>query len=230
MLYDADGLSYEVEVDASRPVWDGVERRAPRARRTVQLFLKRSLDIVASLGLIFLFAPLLIGIALAISFVDRMPAIYRQARYGRAGEKFLILKFRTMICAESGSDFVQARPADPRVTRLGAFLRRTSLDELPQLFNVLAGEMSLVGPRPHAVSMEESNFALYPRAVRRLSMRPGMTGLAQVRGLRGPTASRWDIEARMNADIEYVERWSLWRDLAILVATPTAWIFGTNAH
>jgi putative colanic acid biosynthesis UDP-glucose lipid carrier transferase len=231
MLYDVEGFHYAALAPGLPPAaWDGVERRAPRASKTVQLALKRSLDIVASLLLLVLLAPLLIAIAVAIRLLDGSPVIYRQQRYGKAGSTFAILKFRTMVCAEGGSNFVQVRRADPRVTRLGAFLRRTSLDELPQLINVLRGDMSLVGPRPHALSMEEHNFATYPRATRRLAMRPGMTGLAQVRGLRGPTATRQQLTARLDADVDYVEGWSLWRDVMILASTPSAWILGENAH
>jgi len=231
MLYDAEGLhnvSDATGLPAAVSGWAAPV--ATRTRPRLQLAIKRGFDIAAALGLIVLFAPLLAVIALAILAFDRMPVFYLQQRYGRGGSVFTILKFRTMTVAEPGREFTQATPGDARITRLGAFLRRTSLDELPQLFNVLAGHMSLVGPRPHALAMEEDIFARYPRATRRLDMRPGMTGLAQVRGLRGPTRRKDDILHRIEADAEYVEAWTLQRDIGILAMTPGAWLLGRNAH
>ena len=231
MLYDAEGLHNASDADglpAAVSAW--TPPAAALTRPHAQLALKRGFDIVAALGIIVLFAPLLALIAIAIMVVDRMPALYSQQRYGRGGLPFTILKFRTMTVAEPGREFTQAVPGDSRVTRLGAFLRRTSLDELPQLFNVLIGDMSLVGPRPHALTMEEGIVSRYPWAARRLEMRPGMTGLAQVRGLRGPTRRKDDVLHRIEADVEYVRGWSIGRDARILAKTPGAWIFGRNAH
>lgn len=229
MLYDAEGLHNAGEA-AEFPVPAAWTDHRVAARPRLQLMVKRGFDIAASLGLIILFAPLLALIALSIMLVDRMPALYRQQRYGRGGVVFAILKFRTMTVAEPGREFTQATPGDARITRLGAYLRRTSLDELPQLFNVLIGHMSLVGPRPHALSMEEDIVARYPWATQRLDMRPGMTGLAQIRGLRGPTRRKDDILHRIEADVDYVRGWGLGRDLMIIARTPGAWIFGKNAH
>lgn len=194
-----------------------------------QLALKRMVDLVASAVLLALLFPMLLAIAVLIRVVDRMPVFYGQQRYGLGGRPFTILKFRTMRCEEPGHAFVQVTPGDARVTRLGAFLRRASLDELPQLINVLVGHMSLVGPRPHAVSMEVHSFSVYPRAAKRLQMRPGMTGLAQIRGLRGPTTTFGQLRARLDADIDYVEGWTFGRDVAIIWATPAAWLLGKNA-
>lgn len=230
MLFDAEGLHNPTEAAGLSAAADAADAHRRRAGRLVQLGLKRGLDIVASLSLIVFFAPLLLVISGAILLVDRMPVIYRQQRYGRGGRVFTILKFRTMCVAEQGREFTQAVPGDARITRLGAYLRRTSLDELPQLFNVLAGEMSLVGPRPHALVMEEAIIRQYPWAARRLDMRPGMTGLAQVRGLRGPTRRKDDLTLRLRADVEYVEEWRLRRDAGILLTTPAAWLWGKNAH
>jgi putative colanic acid biosysnthesis UDP-glucose lipid carrier transferase len=231
MLYDAEGLhtiSEATGLPAAGSSWAAPVVVATRPH--LQLAIKRGFDFVAALGLIVFFAPLLIVIAVAIVATDRMPVLYRQQRYGRGGSVFTILKFRTMTVAEPGREFTQATPGDARITRLGAFLRRTSLDELPQLFNVLLGHMSLVGPRPHALVMEEDILTRYPHATRRLDMRPGMTGLAQVRGLRGPTRRKDDIAHRIEADVEYVESWTLRRDLGILAMTPGAWLLGRNAH
>jgi lipopolysaccharide/colanic/teichoic acid biosynthesis glycosyltransferase len=236
MLYDAEGLQNVADTPGYPAAPEGARLRLMRSlgRRTgfgqrLQLAVKRCFDLSASLILLVLFAPLLALIAAAILVIDRMPVLYRQQRYGRGGVPFTILKFRTMTCAEEGRDFTQAVPGDARVTGLGAYLRRTSLDELPQLWNVLVGDMSIVGPRPHALVMEEEIFARYPWAARRLDMRPGMTGLAQVRGLRGPTRRRDDLSLRMKADVEYVDGWGLRQDVAILAMTPGAWLLGRNA-
>jgi putative colanic acid biosysnthesis UDP-glucose lipid carrier transferase len=235
MLYDAEGFHNATETTVSpvAPVLDWSAHFPQRSEgdRTLrgQLALKRMLDVAASIFLLAFFAPLLVVIAIAILGIDRMPVLYRQQRYGRGGVVFTILKFRTMTVAETSAEFVQAAPGDTRITALGAYLRRTSLDELPQLWNVLVGDMSLVGPRPHALAMEEEIIARYPRGARRLTMRPGMTGLAQIRGLRGPTRRRDDVFRRIDADVQYVETWSLGRDAGILAATPAAWVLGKNA-
>lgn len=237
MLYDAEGLQNITDATGlpvgAAHVWTRSGLRPGAGPRSfglrLQLGLKRSLDIAVSLTLILFLAPLLTAIALAILVVDRMPPVYRQQRYGRHGVPFTILKFRTMTVAEAGRAFTQATPGDARITRFGAFLRRTSLDELLQLFNILAGDMSLVGPRPHALVMEEEIFARYPWASRRLEMRPGMTGLAQVRGLRGPTRRKNDALRRIEADVEYVEGWGLARDVWVMAMTPAAWVLGKNA-
>jgi len=229
MLYDAEGLR-ETSEPADPPMPAAWTDRPVAKGTRLQLIFKRGFDIAASLGLIILFAPLLALIGLSIVLIDRMPPVYRQQRYGRGGMVFTILKFRTMTVAEPGRDFTQATPGDARITRLGAYLRRTSLDELPQLINVLVGHMSLVGPRPHALSMEEDIVSRYPWASRRLEMRPGMTGLAQIRGLRGPTRRKDDVVRRIEADVDYVRGWGFARDLMIIARTPGAWILGKNAH
>ncbi len=228
MLYDVEGLHNASEA-TNIPVAKGKPDRRTSAPPRLQLAVKRGFDILASFGLIVFFAPLLAAIALAVVVVDRMPPLYLQQRYGRAGTVFTILKFRTMTVAEAGRDFTQATPGDARITRLGAYLRRTSLDELPQLFNVLVGHMSLVGPRPHALAMEEDIVARYPWATHRLDMRPGMTGLAQIRGLRGPTRRKDDILNRIEADVDYVHGWGLGRDVGILAKTPGVWLGGEKA-
>jgi lipopolysaccharide/colanic/teichoic acid biosynthesis glycosyltransferase len=194
-----------------------------------QLAVKRAFDIVASSLLLLFLLPAFALIGLAIRLVDNCAPLYRQERYGRGMRPFQILKFRTMTCDEAGDRFVQATEDDPRITKLGRLLRRTSLDELPQLLNVLVGHMSLVGPRPHAVAMEREIFAAHPDAERRLLMRPGMTGLAQIRGHRGPTSSEADLRARLQADLDYIDGWTIGRDVAILLRTPAAWLTGKNA-
>lgn len=168
-------------------------------------------------------------IALAIKLESKGPVLFRQRRRGRYQTTIEMLKFRSMSVIENGDDVRQAVPGDMRVTRVGRFLRRTSLDELPQLFNVLKGEMSLVGPRPHALVHDEEfsrQLDVYPN---RHQMRPGMTGLAQITGHRGSTAAPGSIEARVEADMTYIANWSLMLDLKILLGTFWTVVAGNNA-
>lgn len=192
--------------------------------RRVQLRVKRALDVSVSLLLLIAMCPLLLAIAAAIAASSRGPVLFRQARLGMHGAPFKILKFRTMVVGApdvrnvDGSTFSGAR--DPRITPIGRFLRKTSLDELPQLVNVLRGEMSLVGPRPDLVSQVS---AYEPAERRKLDMRPGITGWAMV---RGRNAIPWSM--RKSLDVEYVDRFSLGFDLWILVRTIPAVLFGVG--
>jgi polysaccharide biosynthesis protein PslA len=195
---------------------------------------KRVIDVLgAALLIALLFIPMLL-IALAIRLDSPGPILFRQRRIGHANLPFETLKFRTMHHRSGRARALrQTCRHDPRVTRVGALLRRTSVDELPQLLNVLRGEMSLVGPRPHAPGTCAGGkpFELVtPRYPSRHEVRPGMTGLAQVRGLRGETETEEKLLRRVDADLEYIENWSLWLDLAILFRTAKA-VFGTrNAY
>lgn len=168
-------------------------------------------------------------IALAIKLESRGPVIFRQRRRGRFLIDFDVFKFRTMTVTEDGPNVRQAQPGDRRVTFVGRILRRTSLDELPQLINVLRGEMSLVGPRPHALLHDEEFARLLEKYPDRHQMKPGLTGLAQINGFRGSTAKPGSIEARVAADLVYIRSWSLMLDLRILMKTFAAVIAGTNA-
>jgi exopolysaccharide biosynthesis polyprenyl glycosylphosphotransferase len=180
---------------------------------------KRGGDVVlATIGLAFL-APLLALIALAIWIEDPGPVLFRQLRYGKDGSTFRIFKFRTMTVRASQEEFKPAEKADDRVTRLGRFLRRTNLDELPQLFNVVLGDMSLVGPRPHAVAHDDQFRPVIPNLMSRYLVRPGITGWAQVNGFRGSTHTSADMKNRLDCDLWYVENWSPWLDLIILLTT-----------
>ena len=166
-------------------------------------------------------------IALAIKLTMGGPVIFRQRRYGLNGEEIVVLKFRTMCCCEDGGDIAQARAADPRITRLGAILRRSSLDELPQLFNVLAGEMSVVGPRPHAVAHNELYRRLIPGYMIRHKVKPGITGWAQVNGWRGETDTVDKMVCRVEHDLQYIRDWSLGLDIKIVFLTvfsPATWL------
>ena len=180
---------------------------------------KRATDLIVSASILILTAPLLALIALLIRATSPGPAIFRQRRYGLEGEEIIIYKFRTMTVQEDGAQIRQASPHDTRTTRIGRFLRRYSLDELPQLFNVLRGEMSLVGPRPHAVAHNEMYRKLIKGYMVRHKVLPGITGLAQVNGLRGETRTITQMEARVRYDLEYVRNWSILLDLKILAKT-----------
>jgi putative colanic acid biosynthesis UDP-glucose lipid carrier transferase len=180
---------------------------------------KRIMDIVvASLALMTL-APMLLLVAAAVRVTSRGPVIYRQRRYGLDGREITIYKFRTMRVTESDSEFTQATRGDARVTAIGRLLRRSSLDELPQLINVLQGRMSIVGPRPHAVAHNEVTRRLIRGYMLRHKVPPGITGLAQIKGYRGETSRLVDMHARVHYDLEYVRTWSLWLDLKILFKT-----------
>jgi putative colanic acid biosynthesis UDP-glucose lipid carrier transferase len=147
-------------------------------------------------------------LAIAVKYSSPGPAIFRQRRYGLNGEEITVYKFRTMRVHENGATLVQATKDDPRTTKIGRFLRRYSLDELPQLINVLQGSMSLVGPRPHAVEHNEMYRKLIKGYMVRHKMSPGLTGLAQVNGMRGETRTLDQMEARVRYDLEYLRNWS----------------------
>jgi lipopolysaccharide/colanic/teichoic acid biosynthesis glycosyltransferase len=179
-------------------------------------------------------APLLIGIAIAIKIDSPGPVFFRQRRYGFNNGLIEVFKFRTMYHEMRDDNADQlTRRGDPRVTKLGAFLRRTSLDELPQFFNVMRGEMSIVGPRPHALSAKAAG-RLYDEAVRdyasRHRVKPGITGWAQVNGWRGETETLEQIRKRVEHDLVYIERWSLWLDLKIIGLTILRGFTGDKAY
>lgn len=180
---------------------------------------KRAFDIVvATAGLIAL-APLLVIVGILVRLDGRGPALFRQTRYGFNQTPFTVFKFRTMRVAEAGSDFTQATRDDPRITRLGRILRRTNVDELPQLLNVLMGDMSIVGPRPHPVALDDAFQSRIAHYTRRHIVKPGMTGWAQVHGLRGETDTDEKMRMRIEYDLVYVENWSLSLDIRIVLMT-----------
>ena len=181
---------------------------------------KRAFDIVVSLSALMFLAPLLALIAVAVRLESPGQSIFRQERGGYLRKTFRVWKFRTMTVTDN-SGIVQVRRYDARVTRLGAFLRRSSLDELPQLFNVLVGDMSIVGPRPHALEHDTQFEKVDTRYGLRFRARPGVTGLAQVSGCRGPTETDDKIRARTRYDLDYVQGWSWGKELKILVRTAT---------
>ena len=185
----------------------------------VRSLAKRVCDIAISASLCVFAAPLLVVVAIAVKYSSKGPILFRQRRYGLDGQEIMVYKFRSMTVTEDGaSSYTQVTREDARVTRVGAFIRRTSLDELPQLINVLEGSMSIVGPRPHAIAVNEHYRRLIPSYMLRHKIKPGITGWAQVNGYRGgddlPTMTK-----RIECDLEYLENWSLWFDLRIIVRT-----------
>lgn len=180
---------------------------------------KRATDVLISATALLLLGPLMLVVAILVRLSSPGPVIFRQRRYGLNGEEIIVYKFRTMTVTEDGAHIVQATDSDPRMTRIGQFLRRYSLDELPQLINVLEGPMSLVGPRPHAVAHNEIYRKLIKGYMLRHKVKPGITGLAQVNGLRGETRTVEQMEARVRFDLEYLRNWSLELDLQILAKT-----------
>jgi len=184
-----------------------------------QRALKHAIDeVVATLGLLVLM-PMFVVLSSAIKLESPGPSFFRQSRVGFNGRPFGIWKFRTMYTLDDGPIVVQATRNDRRVTHLGRLLRRLSIDELPQLVNVLHGEMSLVGPRPHALSHDTAFDQLIATYATRHKIRPGITGWAQINGYRGETPEIMSIQGRVEHDLWYIEYWSLWLDLRILVTT-----------
>ncbi|MEM1114457.1 MAG: undecaprenyl-phosphate glucose phosphotransferase [Pseudomonadota bacterium] len=181
--------------------------------------VKRAEDLVlGSLILLIMALPMLI-IAIGIKLSSPGPVFYRQRRFGLQGEEILVWKFRSMTVCDDVEDFSQARRDDPRVTPFGAFLRRSSLDELPQFFNVMAGSMSIVGPRPHPIALSQQYGYDVEGYRLRQSVKPGITGWAQVNGWRGETDTRYKMEQRVLHDLHYIRNWSLWFDIKIIAIT-----------
>jgi putative colanic acid biosynthesis UDP-glucose lipid carrier transferase len=201
----------------------------PKPIRDWGYLVKLALDYAVGGVCLVLLAPLILAIAVAIRIESAGPAFFRQRRHGYNHDIIDVYKFRTMHVVEDGDTIVQARKNDPRVTRLGKFLRRTSLDELPQLFNVLKGEMSLVGPRPHAVAHNQYYGDRLERYANRHRVKPGMTGWAQVHGFRGPTDTPEKMRKRVEHDLYYIENWSIGLDLKILALTPLVGFINRNA-
>lgn len=192
---------------------------ADRPLGPLQALVKRSFDILAALAGLVLLAPLFLLVAAAIKLESRGPVLFLQQRRGYNQRVFRIVKFRSMTTLDDGDHVVQAKICDPRITRVGRILRRYNIDELPQLWNVLVGEMSLVGPRPHAVAHDkqfETRIGRYPR---RLNVKPGITGWAQVNGLRGETETDDKMARRVEYDLYYIDHWSIWLDLYIVALT-----------
>lgn len=193
--------------------------------------VKRLEDIFVGGLISLLILPVCLGIALAIKISSPGPVLFKQYRTGANGRQFKVYKFRSMeVHEEKNGTVTQARQGDPRVTKLGAFLRRTSLDELPQFYNVLQGRMSIVGPRPHALAHNDHYKVLVESYMRRHKVKPGITGWAQVNGLRGETDTLEKMERRVEYDLWYIDNWSLWLDLRIIALTIFKGFVNPNAY
>lgn len=197
--------------------WAAEIQRAPLSR--TEQFIKRCVDVVGAGAALLLLSPLMLMTALLIELDSPGPVLFRQNRNGFNGHQFLIVKFRTMYVLEDGEEIRQATRLDPRVTPLGRWLRRSNIDELPQLFNVLKGDMSLIGPRPHAVAHNTQFEKLVANYAFRHHVKPGITGWAQVNGYRGETPTPDVMAKRVECDLWYINNWSLWTDIRILFRT-----------
>ncbi len=213
--------------------YQGVGRPARAGGRWASLAAKRALDVIVAAAALVVLSPLLLVVALLVKATTPGPALFAQARWGKDNRVIRIWKFRSMyVDKQDVSGVRQTVACDPRVTPIGRFLRKSSIDELPQLWNVLIGDMSLVGPRPHAIGMKAAGIpyeVAAPGYFARHAMRPGLTGLAQVRGWRGEVADLDHARARLSADLEYIETYAFGRDLAILAATVPAVLTGRSA-
>jgi Undecaprenyl-phosphate glucose phosphotransferase len=197
--------------------WAAEIQRTPLTR--TEQFVKRCFDVIGATSVLLLLSPLMLLTALLIKLDSHGPVLFFQTRNGFNGRAFRIVKFRTMNVLEDGNVIRQATRTDPRVTRLGRWLRRTNIDELPQLFNVLNGDMSLIGPRPHAVAHNNEYDKLIANYALRNHVKPGITGWAQVNGHRGETSTTALMEQRVACDLWYINHWSMWLDIRILFRT-----------
>ncbi len=186
-------------------------------------------DYVFGISALIVFAPVMALIALALKLQGKGPILFAQQRHGFNNAVFKVYKFRTMTAADDGAVIEQAKTGDARITPIGRFLRRYSLDELPQLFNVIRGEMSLVGPRPHALAHNHQYARMIENYSGRHKVKPGLTGWAQVNGYRGETSEREQMAGRVRYDLAYIDNWSLWFDIKILILTVRAVVFPKNA-
>jgi len=203
-------------------------RRAPLSLR--ERALKRALDLVGASLALFVFAPVMLVTAILVKLSSKGPVFFRQTRHGFGGRAFKIVKFRTMCVLEDGPTIRQAQKNDPRVTPIGKWLRKTSIDELPQLFNVLKGDMSLVGPRPHAAAHNTEYEQIIGNYAFRHHVKPGITGWAQVNGYRGETHTLDLMQKRVELDLWYINNWSLWLDLKIVMRTAAISIWQRSAY
>ena len=185
----------------------------------IQIRIKHFLDKFIALGMAVVLSPMLIAAALAVKLSSPGPVLFKQKRHGFNGEEISIYKFRSMRMHDD-KEVKQAQKGDDRITKVGAFLRRTSIDELPQLLNVLEGSMSLVGPRPHAVAHNDFYSEKISKYMARHRIKPGITGLAQISGCRGETETVDKMEQRVKYDMEYINNWTLASDFKILIKTP----------
>ncbi|MEI7464091.1 MAG: undecaprenyl-phosphate glucose phosphotransferase [Burkholderiales bacterium] len=196
----------------------------------INALTKRVSDVVLASIILLLVAPVMLALAIGVKLSSPGPVVFKQRRNGLDGDEIIVYKFRSMNAMENGSVVMQAKPNDPRLTPFGAFIRRTSLDELPQFINVLQGRMSIVGPRPHAVAHNEEYRKLIKAYMVRHKVKPGITGWAQVNGHRGETETIEKMQARVEYDLEYLRNWSLTLDLQIVIRTIRVAFFNSKAY
>jgi putative colanic acid biosynthesis UDP-glucose lipid carrier transferase len=196
----------------------------------IQNLIKRTEDIVVSSIILCLIAPVLLTVGMCVKFTSKGPVLFKQDRYGLSGQKIKVWKFRSMSVMENSDVVTQATKGDARITPVGAFIRRTSLDELPQFFNVLLGDMSVVGPRPHAVLHNEEYRSKVDYYMLRHKVKPGITGWAQINGWRGETDTLDKMEKRVEFDLQYIKHWSVWFDIKIIFLTIFKGFIDKNAY
>jgi len=226
-LFGIQLLNHSVEQIAGLPVINLRSTPLDGTAYLVKSLMDRSLAAI----ILLLIAPLLVAIAIGVKLTSPGPVLFRQLRHGMGGRPIEVWKFRSMrVHEEAGGQVTQAQRGDARITRFGAFLRRTSLDELPQFFNVLQGAMSIVGPRPHAMAHNEQYKDLVDQYMQRHRVKPGITGWAQVNGLRGETDTLDKMARRVEYDLYYLQNWSPWFDLRIILMTTVKGFASKNAY
>ena len=207
-----------------------IKLKQSRANHIVCKFLKRSEDIIVSTIILILISPILLLIAISIKASSKGPIIFKQKRGGINNKEIIVYKFRSMTTQDNGSVVNQVTKNDHRLTSIGNFLRKTSLDELPQFINVIQGRMSVVGPRPHAVAHNTEYAKLISEYNQRTIVKPGITGLAQINGWRGETDALEKMQKRVDMDLNYINNWTLWLDIKIIFMTIFKGFINKNAY
>jgi undecaprenyl-phosphate galactose phosphotransferase/putative colanic acid biosynthesis UDP-glucose lipid carrier transferase len=228
LVPDPSVVRYMVRTHNIGPIWTAELKRAPLSK--IEQLLKRSVDLIGASLALLLLSPLMLGAAVLIKLDSNGPILFTQRRSGFNGHQFRIFKFRTMNVLEDGPVIQQAVRSDPRVTRVGRWLRRSNIDELPQLFNVLRGDMSLVGPRPHAAAHDSEYERKIADYAFRFQLKPGITGWAQSNGYRGETQTLDSMMKRIEHDLWYINNWSIWLDLRIIIRTLSVGIADSRAY
>lgn len=229
-IAEPDWIANDVRFDVNTIGSVQLARVHSKPIRSWGLALKALEDRIIGLAMLVTLLPIFAGVAIAIKLDSRGPVFFRQRRHGISGEEIIVWKFRTMRVMENSGEIQQARKDDDRITRVGRLLRKTSLDELPQLINVLQGNMSLVGPRPHAIAHNEFYGQRIREYAKRNQVKPGITGWAQINGYRGETRDEHLMEKRVEYDIWYIRHWTIWLDLKIILLTPIYGLVHKNAY
>jgi putative colanic acid biosynthesis UDP-glucose lipid carrier transferase len=207
-----------------------INLKQSRANHIVCRFLKRTEDMVVSTIILVLISPILLLIAISIKATSKGPIIFKQKRGGINNKEIIVYKFRSMTTQDNGSVVNQVTKNDYRLTSIGNFLRKSSLDELPQFINVIQGRMSVVGPRPHAIAHNIEYAKLIPKYNQRIVVKPGITGLAQINGWRGETDTLDKMQKRVDMDLNYINNWTLWLDIKIIFMTIFKGFINKNAY